>query len=205
MFINKEHESAYKLMQELHYEKAVLIYTKVIAQHPNAPELYSERGVAYIHLQQKEKSMADLNKSVELQPDYAYRYASRGHARDFFGDIDGAIEDYEIAAEMDPNDAIVYNNLGLLLEKRGNMIAAKANFTRSDALHEQEKNLQNVVSEMEGETIEMPEIQPNSTEKKIEEKAAEKESTAVEMKKIFTEKSQWKEFLKFVTNGFKIK
>ncbi|MDB0062639.1 hypothetical protein N9F27_00930, partial [Crocinitomicaceae bacterium] len=65
--------------------------------------------------------------------------------------------------------------------------------------------LQNVVSEMEGETIEMPEIQPNSTEKKIEEKAAEKESTAVEMKKIFTEKSQWKEFLKFVTNGFKIK
>ncbi|MEJ6490868.1 MAG: tetratricopeptide repeat protein [Flavobacteriales bacterium] len=203
MFINKEHESAYKLMQELHYEKAVKLYSKVITQHPNAPELYSERGVAYIHLQQQEKSMADLNKSVELQPDYAYRYASRGHAKDFFGDIDGAIEDYEIAAEMDPNDPIVYNNLGLLLEKKGNMISAKEKFRRSDALREQEKNLQNVVSEIEGKTIEIPEIQANSNERKIV--GQEKESTAEEMKKIFTKKSQWKEFLKFVTNGFKIK
>ena len=43
------------------------------------------------------------------------------------------------------------------------------------------------------------------TRKGKRETRQEKESTAEEMKKIFTKKSQWKEFLKFVTNGFKIK
>lgn len=202
MFINKEHELAYELMQKTEYEKAVKKYAVLIEKHPNAPDLYSERGVAYIHLKEKDKSLADLNKCVELQPDYAYRFASRGHARDFFGDTDGAIEDYEIAAELDPNDAIVYNNLGLLLEKKGNMMMAKENFERSDELRKQEEKLQDVVTELERGPVDEAEIQDTSS---IEEIENDDSSASGEIRKIFTEKSQWKEFLRFVKNGFRIK
>ncbi len=203
MFISKEHELAYKLLQNTDYENAVRKYSDCIKANPNAPELYSERGVAYIHLKEKDKSLADFDKSVELQPDYAYRYASRGHAKDFFGDIDGAIFDYETAAELDPNDAIVYNNLGLLLEKKGNMMTAKQHYDRSDELRKQEENLQQIVEDIERGPLDDAEIQSNITGS-VEEISDEK-STSGELKKIFTEKNQWKEFLRFIKNGFRIK
>ena len=202
MFISKEHEEAYKLLQNTEYELAVKHYSACIRLHPNAAELFSERGVAYIHLKEKEKSLADLNKSVELQPDYAYRYSSRGHAKDFFGDTDGAIEDYEIAAEMDPNDAIVYNNLGLLLEKKGNQMMAKSYYDRSDELRKQEEALQTVVSDLESAPLDDSPIEANSNSDSTAEIPS---STTAEVKKIFTQKSQWKEFLSFVKNGFRIK
>ena len=220
MFINKDHELAYKYMQEHVYDKAIQLYSKCIINHPDAASLYSERGVAFIHLNEKDKSLADLNKSVELEPEYAYRYASRGHAKDFFGDIDGAIDDYEIAAEMDPNDPIVYNNLGLLLEKKGNMHKAKNYFKRSDDLRKQEENLQNILEEPIGKPMDDALIIANSNEEEVEkteevvekkiipeveETAEEAQSKTKEIKKIFTKKSQWQEFIRFVKNGFKIK
>jgi tetratricopeptide (TPR) repeat protein len=206
MFISKDHEAAYKLLQNTEYEKAVKKYSACILAHPHAPDLYSERGVAYIHLKEKEKSLADLNKSVDLQPDYAYRYSSRGHAKDFFGDTDGAIEDYEIAAEMDPNDSIVYNNLGLLLEKKGNMMMAKSHYDRSDELRKQEEELLSTVDELERGPVPLDdspiEANSNHSENRNEET---KSNTSSEVKRIFTEKSQWREFLRFIKNGFRIK
>lgn len=212
MFINKEHEAAYKLLQEGDYEKAVRKYTHCIQNHPDASVLYSERGVAYIHLQDKDKSLADLDKSVSLEPAYAYRYASRGHARDFFGDLDGAIEDYELAAEIDPSDPIVYNNLGLLLEKKGNMLMATDYYERSDKLRKQEQALNEIVNTIERGPLE-EEIRPDGEnthenhppKAENETQVSPSSSTGEELKKIFTEKSQWKEFLRFIKNGFRIK
>ncbi len=202
MFISKEHEEAYKLMQKTNYVKAVAKYSALIERFPEAPELYSERAVAYIHLKEEVKSLTDFDKSVDLQPDYAYRYASRGHAKDFFGDLDGAIEDYEMAAELDPNDAIVYNNLGLLLEKKGNMLMAKKNFDRSDELRKQEENLHQVVEELERGPMDEETIGSNSNAEQVE---GNTKTSTEEFKKIFTQKSQCKEFLRFVKNVFRIK
>ena len=43
-------------------------------------------------------------------------------------DIQGAIADYEKAVELDPEDAITLNNLGLLEEQVGRMQSAKERF-----------------------------------------------------------------------------
>jgi tetratricopeptide (TPR) repeat protein len=210
MFINKAHEEAYQYLQNADFEKAVNKYSDCIRDTPDSPELYSERGVAFLNLKQQNLCLSDLNKSVDLQPDYAYRYASRGHAKDFFGDIDGAIEDYETAAELDPNDSIVYNNLGLLLEKKGNISMAKENYDRSDELRlEAERaktiELETLVVSDEG-IIEETKISLETKEMLSNSKAVSKKRTAAdELKKFFREKNQWAEFLKFLKNGFKIK
>ncbi|MCE2777491.1 MAG: tetratricopeptide repeat protein [Algoriphagus sp.] len=46
----------------------------------------------------------------------------------------GAIADYEKAIELDPEDAVAYNNLGLVEEKMGRKEKAQQNFTKADAL-----------------------------------------------------------------------
>lgn len=207
MFINKAHEEAYQYLQNADFEKAIKKYSDCLIDKPNSPELYSERGVAYLNLKQEANCLTDLNKSVELQPEYAYRYASRGHARDFFGDIDGAIEDYEKAAELDPNDSIVYNNLGLLLEKKGNISMAKENYDRSDELRLEAERAEKI----DLETLKVSEegiFEEKRTIvelKDVDETDVENTSQAKELKKFFSEKNQWTEFLKFLKNGFRIK
>jgi tetratricopeptide (TPR) repeat protein len=209
MFINKAHEEAYQYLLNAAYEKAVKKYGDCIRNNPNSPELYSERGVAFLNLKQQKLCLADLDKSVALQPDYAYRYASRGHARDFFGDTDGAIEDYETAAELDPTDSIVYNNLGLLLEKKGNINSAKKKYDRSDELRveaERAKTIEldrlivsddGIVEESTSFVQDRTPVADNENDKKS--------SATIELKKFFSEKNQWNEFLKFLKNGFRIK
>jgi tetratricopeptide (TPR) repeat protein len=46
----------------------------------------------------------------------------------------GAIADYEKAIELDPEDAIAYNNLGIVEEKLGRKEKAQQNFNKADAL-----------------------------------------------------------------------
>jgi len=210
MFINKAHEDAYQYLQNADFEKAIKKYSACILINPDSPELYSERGVSYLNLKEESKCLMDLNKSVELQPDYAYRYASRGHAKDFFGDIDGAIEDYEIAVELDPSDSIVYNNLGLLLEKKGNISMAKENYDRSDKLRQEAERVQTIeldtLSVSDDGIIEEKKTIIETTEpNKHKSHDIKKSSQAGELKKFFSEKNQWGEFLKFIKNGFRIK
>ena len=54
--------------------------------------------------------------------------------KDRIKDYHGAIADYEQAIALDPEDAIAYNNKGLVEEKLGRMEKAKASFKRADAL-----------------------------------------------------------------------
>ncbi len=210
MFINKAHEDAYQYLQNADFEKAIKKYSECILNNPNSPELFSERGVAYLNLKQESNCLKDLDKSVELQPDYAYRYASRGHAKDFFGDTEGAIEDYEIAAELDPNDSIIYNNLGLLLEKKGNISLAKENFDRSDKLRKEAERAENIALESlsvseDGIVEESASISEITESDKHETQDKKNASQRSELMKFFSEKNQWTEFLKFLKNGFKIK
>ena len=49
-------------------------------------------------------------------------------------DVDGAIADYKKALELDPEDAITLNNLGLLEEQYGMRKSAQEKFRRADTL-----------------------------------------------------------------------
>ena len=50
------------------------------------------------------------------------------------GDLRGAIEDYKRAVELDPEDAVTWNNLGLLEEQLGYQEQAKERYRVSDEL-----------------------------------------------------------------------
>ena len=93
-----------------------------------------DRAVCHFHCGDKEEAIQLLDSAVNIQPDYSYRYASRGWMKQVNGDIHGAIDDCKKALELDPEDAITWNNLGLLEERLGYMEQAKDRFKVSDEL-----------------------------------------------------------------------
>ena len=131
-FINQEHEKAYNLMLEKDYQKALKIFDNLIYLFPNDANLFSDRGVIFINLNKKKEALKDFDQAVFLEDSYGYRYASRAYARDFFGDTEAAILDYEKAIKLDPEDAVSYNNIGLLQEKLGYKKKAQKNFELAD-------------------------------------------------------------------------
>ncbi|MBA3899317.1 MAG: tetratricopeptide repeat protein, partial [Bacteroidetes bacterium] len=102
----------------------------------------------------------------------------------------GGIEDYQKAIELDPEDFISLNNLGMLEEKMGYKDKAKEYYKKADELTgydpEEKKEIQ--------EASEVP--KPAAEEKP-------KSLTDI-VKSTFTQKDTFKEFMEFVKKGFKI-
>ena len=98
------------------------------------PDFLNDRAVALFHNDRAHESIVLLDKAINLQPQYGYRYAARGWMKQALRDIQGAISDYEKAIELDPEDAITLNNLGLLEEQIGRMQSAKERFAAADAM-----------------------------------------------------------------------
>ena len=61
------------------------------------------QGVANYNSGDYEQAMADYNKAVELDPDYALAYYNRGMSYVDSGDLEQAIADFEWYLELAPN------------------------------------------------------------------------------------------------------
>lgn len=205
MFTNQIHEEAHLSLKAGNIEKAIVLYTKALELHPEDLNILSDRGVAYLHAKNKELCFKDLNLAIKLQPDYAFRYACRAYAKNHFGDIDGALEDYAIAVKLDPDDAVAQNNYGMLLEEKGYHKEAKERYERADKLSKMEKGLLAMMEQLEngesGMNVSKTDISEN--EKPADENI--NSTHAQEIKKVFTSRKQFKEFIQFVKNGFRIK
>ncbi|MFT6503690.1 MAG: Flp pilus assembly protein TadD [Crocinitomicaceae bacterium] len=208
MFTNKTHEEATSKLKDGHIDEAIELYTKALNEAPDDYNIISDRGVAYLHKNDKLRCFGDFNRAIQLQPNYSYRYASRAYAKKHFGDIEGAVADYEKAVELDPEDAVAQNNLGMLLEEMGYKKQSEARFARADKLSEQENGLLNVMEDLEAseKAVEAP-IQETAMEDvaPADKGSDETKTSSKEFKKVFTSKNQFKEFIRFIRNGFKIK
>ncbi len=209
MFANPTHEMAHELLKEGKVLEAIEAYTQAMEITPNHPDIYSDRGVAHLHNMDKHNCFADLQKAIDLQPDYGFRYAAMAFAKNNFGDLDGAVEDYTKAVELDPSDAVAQNNLGLLLEQQGYKKAAEARFARADELSKQESHLLDVIDDLDNAGVDdggdSKKEDSNENTSSPASETDKNNSNSEEFKKIFTQKSQFKEFIRFVKNGFKIK
>lgn len=206
MFVNKYHEKAQNLLDQNKLDKSLEMFNKALQQTPESPQIYSNRGVVFLHMGDKLRCLTDMNKAVQLDPEYSYRYSSRAYARDFFGDIEGAIQDYEKAISLDPDDAVAHNNLGLLLEKQGYTKKAKETYSKADELAGIDTSFKKRMDELDEKAEEkfgkVPAGEPLQPKKLEEDK---KETTGEILKNTITKKETFKEFIQFVFRGFKMK
>lgn len=149
--------------------------------------------------------MSWLNQAADTQPDYSYRYSSRGWMKQASGDTHGAIEDYKKALELDPDDAVTWNNLGLLEEQLGYQEQAKERYRVSDELlgilneHgiDPESN--------EPAFNERPAPQPKPTASPSKAAAPEPQAFWGELRRAIGTKEGRRELWTFVTNGFTLR
>ncbi|NQX91707.1 MAG: tetratricopeptide repeat protein [Flavobacteriales bacterium] len=132
---NQDWNTAIAFQKEGKHKEAIELFNKLIEQGAN-PDLLHDRGVSYFHIGNKKKCLADFDSALNLQPDYSYRYSSRAFIKAAFKDTTGALEDYRKAVEMDPEDAVAQNNLGLLEEQMGWKDDRQKRFKIDDALNE---------------------------------------------------------------------
>ncbi|GAB4374910.1 MAG: hypothetical protein Kow0075_00900 [Salibacteraceae bacterium] len=193
---NKHYIEGRRRFEQGDYEAALDLYNKAIAEEEN-PNLYSERAVVYFYLGKRELSLRDMNHAADLDPENPYRYSSRAYIKDWIGDVHGAIADYEMAIKLDPEDSVAYNNLGLLQEKLGYMAQAQENFKRADRL----AGVDELLEKIRREHLDKPAC---TNEDQGVQVTYEEISVAQLLKKTFTTKSGFREFVKFITNGFKL-
>jgi DnaJ family protein C protein 7 len=89
------------------YQDAINEYTNGINQDPSNRKagsvLYANRALGYVKLKKFKEALADCNKAIELNSNYAKAYLRRGDIKMELQDFEGATRDYNQANELDPS------------------------------------------------------------------------------------------------------
>lgn len=200
--INKAFENGEEKYKSRDFEGAIIDFTLALEKDPGNAEILYQRAMSYFHLKKKTLSLLDMDTAIEMQPNYGFRYSSRAFMRDSFGDVIGAIQDYKEAVNLDPEDAISYNNLGILEDKMGRRTISQGYYNKADKLMDipQNKHLNQEMTSGTSINYERP-----KTELPAVEKLPEPVSFWNVFLGIFTSKTVFGEFVDFVKSGFRLK
>ena len=168
------------------------------------PNAFHDRAICKFHTGSTAEAIEDLNEAAILQPDYSYRFASRGWMKQAAGDTDAAIEDYKHAIELDPEDTIAHNNLGLLEEAKGYKAQAQERFKMADELQEI-LNQTEKKTEIDAVVEEVVEAEVVAQGPKKNTVTTPKKSILGVVKSVFTDQESRKLWWKFIRNGFTLK
>ncbi len=62
--------------------------------------IYNNRAIGYEKLRSEDKALADLDKAIQLYPQYAFAIADRAYLQRFLGHYDAAASDFSAAAKL---------------------------------------------------------------------------------------------------------
>jgi tetratricopeptide (TPR) repeat protein len=178
------------------YQNSITTFEELLKIDKSNPDYFEKIGMCYFHSRNLILCLKNLNKAQKLDPNNPFRYSSRAFVKNGMGDVDGAIEDYNIAIHLDPQDAIAHNNLGLLQEKIGFDKQAKSSYKKADDL------AVDFFENKANDSFKNGHKKPDETPSYLTED--ERKSTLSTIKNVFISRNGFKEFLKFLKNGFKL-
>lgn len=194
----QKRKEAEALYAQKKWDQAEQLFAEVMAQNESAGlpadgDIIHDHAVCVFQQGRTKEALQAFDRAVALEPDHAYRYASRAWIRAAMKDVDGAIADYKKALELDPEDAITLNNLGLLEEQYGMRKSAQEKFRRADTLMGILKD-----AGVDPPQASEPEAVPEVTQETEAPSTLWREMTAV-----LTDARQRKAFWTFVKRGFR--
>ena len=102
----------------------IALWEDAVAKGPEMFRARANLGLAYAKEQRWREAIAQLEKVLQIKPDYADAWVELGNIRHELGALDRAEADYRRALEFNPALEGVYYNLGNIAMHRGNLVAA---------------------------------------------------------------------------------
>ena len=87
------------------YEQATERYTSALERTPRSAVLYANRGLALLKLGAEAEAEQDCDAALMIEPTYVKARMRRAQARRALANYDGALEDIEVALEIEPRNA----------------------------------------------------------------------------------------------------
>ena len=123
------------------YLEAIAIYNDLIRTKSDAYAYYN-RGVAKSALGNKQGAIADYDRAIAINPQYANAYLNRGNAKSALGNKQGAIGDFDQVIAINPQDAEAYINRGLDKSDLGNKQGAITDLSKAAELFRQQGQME---------------------------------------------------------------
>lgn len=144
-------QSAKTAVGQWNLTQAIADYTKAIEIKPNEADFYYGRGNAYVAQEASDwvkgngdhdptrhagtssdcaKAINDYTKAIEINPNYAEAYYSRGKVYDKQRNLPQAISDYTKAIEINPNYADAYDARGFAYFTQGDADRANVDYMK---------------------------------------------------------------------------
>ncbi|MBU7584636.1 MAG: tetratricopeptide repeat protein [Nostoc sp. TH1S01] len=115
-------------MQQGNYEAAIVHFNQAIAQKGKNAVAYSNRCLAYLHLQDYYQAIADCTQAINFSPNNVEAYLNRGLAYYRQGNYISAVEDDNLAIAHKPQDFRAYYNRGVAHNALGDHTSAITDF-----------------------------------------------------------------------------
>ena len=128
------------------YSKVIKITSEVIEKYPDSKRAYILRGRAYgfssnIVAGNKDRALADLDKALEIDPNYGYGRFNKALIYELFGRYDDAITWYDKAIEVEPNYEWSYYGKASIYGRRGDLENTLVNLKRAIELQPSVKDV----------------------------------------------------------------
>jgi tetratricopeptide (TPR) repeat protein len=102
-------------------EHAVAVYEERLEAAPGEVRTHRFLAHAYLAAHAFGKALAVAEAGLELGPDDAALIAARGEAKAGLGDVEGALGDWRLALELEPEDIGALYSTAFLLEREGRL------------------------------------------------------------------------------------
>ena len=107
-----EMDRGVRLLEDGHFEQAYGVFDSVVRDEPRNAEAYARRGFAQLALGGVPGGLADINRALEINPDYALAHNYKGVVFAMSGIRDQAILEFTRAVELAPGLTEAYVNRG---------------------------------------------------------------------------------------------
>lgn len=115
------------------YAGAVAAYGRAIERNPASAEAHNNRAYAYMTVHEYERALADLDRALQLRPEYINALINRGDIYNYYYRIDRArgIADYDRALQLDPAHQLALGHRSMAYFYSGDWPAFLADLARA--------------------------------------------------------------------------
>ena len=114
----------------------LLVLVAFVTNAQTTAKDYTQKGRDLLEKREYVEALVNLNKAIELDPNYSAAYYLRGNIKDNFEDRHGAMKDYNLAIEKNPKFADALYARGNVKMKLQDYYGAVDDYSAAIALNE---------------------------------------------------------------------